>query len=229
MVLIVGVIALLCILIWLIWPHGGAEGFEIQPATARTDEAAAAHVPEGAEGGAAAGVTSDESKKGGEEEGARAEQASTVTVYVSGAVARAGVYELPIGARIDDGVTAAGGLNEEAADGFVNLAAPLQDGQQIHIPTREELLAGAPQPAAAGTEASQGRSQSGIGAAAQLVDINRADPATLETLPGIGPATAQRIIAYREAHGPFSAIEELKQVSGIGEKKYAALLEFICV
>jgi len=148
----------------------------------------------------------------------------TIVVYVTGAVANPGLYTLAGTGRVGDAVQAAGGLSPEAASAVVNLAQPLADGMQIHIPRTDEVekdepdasspLPGASQTANNATPASQ---------SSALVNINTADSATLQTLNGIGPATAQKIIEYRTAHGTFATKEEIKRVSGIGEKKYAAI------
>ena len=103
----------------------------------------------------------------------------------------------------------------------MNLARGLVDGEQIHFPTQEEFDQGA---TSAGTGTSPSSSPT-----SGLVNINTADAATLDTLPGIGPAIAARIIEYRDAHGPFSTTEEIKKVSGIGDAKYADLVSRICV
>ncbi len=126
-----------------------------------------------------------------------------IRVYVCGQVASPGVYTLPEGARAVDAVTAAGGLLPEADECAVNLAEKLSDGMQITVPVKGEA----------------GSASAGNG----KVDINRADAEALQTLPGIGPAKAQAIIAYRTEHGPFSDLNEMKKVPGIGD----ALIEQI--
>lgn len=130
---------------------------------------------------------------------------ATVVVYISGAVAYPDVYRLPRDARVKDAVVAAGGLRSEADTANVNLAAHLTDEQHIHVPTQGDV--------AATTSATAGG----------LIDINAADVAQFDTLPGIGPSLAERIISYRDEHGPFATIEALGDVSGIGP----ALLEKI--
>lgn len=129
-------------------------------------------------------------------------------VHVLGQVARPGVYELRAGARVIDAVAAAGGLTAEADPGGVNLARLLADGEQLLVPAVGE---------AAALAASPGLAPDG------RVDLNTADAATLETLPRIGPAMAQRIIDHRTAHGPFAAADDLLAVSGIGAKTLEAL------
>lgn len=131
--------------------------------------------------------------------------ASPITVYVTGAVAQPGVMlTLPAGSRVFDALQAAGGALPEADLQRVNLAAPLRDGDQIHVPAQESGSAELPTPSGG-----------------NLLDVNQADASALETLPGVGPALAQAIIAYREANGPFRALEDMDGVPGIGP----ALLE----
>lgn len=145
--------------------------------------------------------------------------APTIAVHVSGAVAAPGVYELEEGARVADAVEHAGGFLEGAAENALNLARVLNDGEQVVVPTAEEHAA---QQSAA--EASGGAA--GVGG---KVNINTASVEQLDTLPGVGESTAQKIIADREANGPFSSPEDLKRVSGIGDKKYAELADLITV
>lgn len=145
--------------------------------------------------------------------------APTIAVHVSGAVAAPGVYELEEGARVADAVELAGGFLEGAAENALNLARVLNDGEQVVVPTAEEQAA---QQTAA--EASGGAA--GVG---EKVNINTASAEQLDTLPGVGESTAQKIIADREANGPFSSPEDLKRVSGIGDKKYAELADLITV
>lgn len=145
--------------------------------------------------------------------------APTIAVHVSGAVAAPGVYELEEGARVADSVEHAGGFLEGAAENALNLARVLNDGEQVVVPTAEEHAA---QQSAA--EASGGAA--GVGG---KVNINTASVEQLDTLPGVGESTAQKIIADREANGPFSSPEDLKRVSGIGDKKYAELADLITV
>lgn len=153
-------------------------------------------------------------------ESATQESAATIAVHVSGAVVLPGVYELPEGSRVDDAVAAAGGTTEGAAADALNLARALSDGEQIIVPTVEEQKA-QQQSAASGQGAS--------GGAGGKVNINVASVEQLDTLPGVGEATAQKIIADREENGPFSSPEDLKRVSGIGDKKYAELADLITV
>ena len=139
-----------------------------------------------------------------------------VVVHVAGAVLRPGVQRLPPGSRVIDAVDAAGGLRPDADAGRVNLAAELVDGTQVYVPAVGEAA-----PAGAGGATSM----PGDG----LVDINLADAAALETLPGIGPATAAAIIEHRERNGPFASVDGLLEVRGIGEAKLAQLRDLVRV
>ena len=143
-------------------------------------------------------------------------------VYVTGAVVNPGVYTLTPDNRISDAVLAAGGLTSEAATAVVNLAQPLSDGLHIHIPFLHEVTSNVPVGNSDGLPTSQGVLSS-EGGGDRLVNINTANNEELQTLDGVGPATAQKIIDYRTANGPFQKKEDLKNVSGIGDKKYAAL------
>lgn len=150
-------------------------------------------------------------------------------VHVLGAVASPGVVSLPPGARVEDAVAAAGGLRESARPGDLNLAAPLADGVQIVIgDTRRpggEVRAGE---SGSGAGGGAGSGQAG-GTASATVDLNAATAEQLEGLPGVGPVTAQAILAWRTAHQRFSRVEELQEVDGIGPKTYARLAPLVRV
>lgn len=154
-----------------------------------------------------------------EAEDAGGQVTPTIAVHVSGAVAAPGVYELEEGARVADAVELAGGFLEGAAENALNLARVLNDGEQVVVPTAEEHAAQQAAVESAGGTASLGGK----------VNINTASAEQLDTLPGVGESTAQKIIADREANGPFSSPEDLKRVSGIGDKKYAELADLITV
>ena len=135
-----------------------------------------------------------------------------IVVFVSGEVHSPGVYTLPPGSRIVDAIQAAGGATEKAAIAALNQATLLSDGVQIHMPAEgEEPMPEPPSDSGGGFNAPSTSNGS-------LVHINRADATTLQTLPGIGPALATRIIEHRTANGPFASIEQLKEVKGIGDK-----------
>ena len=141
------------------------------------------------------------------------EEPVTLVVHVDGMVGAPGVYELAEGDRVGDAVTAAGGLSEGADTSSLNLAAPLSDGEKVHVPAEGETAPAAPADASSGG----------------LVNLNTASVEQLDELPGVGEATARAIIEDREANGPFTAPEDLMRVSGIGEKKFAKLEGMVCV
>ena len=166
-------------------------------------------------------VHADEAVAPSSSEPEAVEVKAQVYVYVTGAVENPGVYSLDEGLRVCDAVEAAGGLTEDADASTVNLARVLSDGEHIDLPTKAEVEAALAQGPAGGA--------SGAAAATSLVNINTADASALETLSGVGSATAQAIISAREQNGPFSSIEDLMRVDGIGEKKFAKLKDSICV
>ena len=137
---------------------------------------------------------------------------SAIFVHILGEVARPGLYELRDGDRAIDAVAAAGGFLETADQAQLNLARFVVDGEQIAVPAIGETPAAPP-----------GTSASG------LVNLNTADAATLDTLPRVGPAMAERIIQWREANGRFTAVEDLLNVTGIGEKTFESLKGLVTV
>ncbi len=148
-------------------------------------------------------------------------------VHVVGAVRRPGLYVLPAGARVADAVGKAGGLLGNAADRGANLARPLTDGEQIVIPTQDELESSGARPGAGGTGGTSANTAGTSSSAAGPININTADTALLDTLPGVGPSTAQRIVADREANGPFASVDDLARVTGIGPKKLESLRDLV--
>ncbi|AEF94740.1 competence protein ComEA helix-hairpin-helix repeat protein [Desulfotomaculum nigrificans CO-1-SRB] len=151
-------------------------------------------------------------------------------VHVDGAVEKPGVYKLPPGSRVNDAVAQAVAL-PEADLSALNLAAPLKDGEKLVVARKGEPAnapAVAQQPVRSGAAAGSAApttAQKSTG----LININTASSAELESLPGIGPTLANRIIQHRQANGPFQSIEDLKNVSGIGDKKFADLQHLITV
>ncbi len=148
-------------------------------------------------------------------------------IYISGAVKHPGVITVPAGSLVTDAVEAVGGATEDAALEEINLAAPLADNQHIVVPRYTPTptpQAGRPSTTAAKVEPTTAATPS-----TTLVNLNTATAADLETLPHIGPTLAERIIAYREANGPFRHIEDLKKVEGIGETRYQDIAPFITV
>ena len=156
------------------------------------------------------------------------ETPSTITVYICGCVLNPGVYELPEGSRICDGLDAAGGFAEGADETRINLAGYLRDGDMVFFPGEgEEIPEGAvsaAQPVTTGGAAGVASSTSSA-----LININTASEDTLCSLPGIGSSKAKAIIKYREDNGPFTDISQIMNVSGIGENLYNNIKDLICV
>lgn len=136
-----------------------------------------------------------------------------IYVHILGQVARPGLYALSDGARAVDAVAAAGGFTAQADAAGINLARFLSDGEQIVVPAVGEIPAGA---------------APGVGGDGR-VNLNTADAAALDTLPGIGPATAAKILAWREQNGRFESVEDLLDVGGIGQAKLDALRDLVTV
>ncbi|OMG08762.1 competence protein ComEA [Actinomyces naeslundii] len=153
--------------------------------------------------------------------------AGSVVVHVTGAVIRPGVVTLGEGSRVNDAISAAGGVSPDADTQQLNLARVLTDGEQIRVPRIGEVLPDpAPQSGAAATPgAGTDPGKPGAGSASGTVNINTASASDLEKLPGIGPALAQRIVEYRDSHGPFASVDALTDVPGIGKAKLEALRE----
>jgi competence protein ComEA len=162
--------------------------------------------PAGAQTPASAGGSAATAGSGG----------ADLLVQVAGEVARPGVYRVPAGSRVTDAVARAGGLTRRADQAGVNLVARVQDGQQVIVPRH-----GA---AGAATALGGGAAAGTAGAAATgPISLSSATAAQLDTLDGIGPTLAQRIVDYRQSHGGFSSVDQLRQVEGIGEKRFASL------
>lgn len=141
---------------------------------------------------------------------------SQVVVHVSGAVASPGVVTLPQGARVHEAVEACGGMTGDADQSSVNLARALVDGEQVHVARAEEAPAG------------HRADESFVGSQATCIDLNTASALELEELDGVGPALAGRIVAHREANGPFTALADLDAVSGVGPVLLARIGEGAC-
>ena len=163
-----------------------------------------------------------------------------ITVHVAGAVKNPGVYRLKYGSRINDGLVAAGGATSAANLDVINLATVLNEGEQIYVPKRGEkphVITNRPQAGGVGGAAGAGGAggvggaggAAGVGgatngAALQQININLASVVELEQLPGVGPATAKAIVAYREKFGAFLKVEDLLKVRGIGPAKLSEIL-----
>lgn len=148
-------------------------------------------------------------------------------VYVSGAVVRPGVYTVPAGSRIHEAIQLAGGTTAKADLARINLADWARDAQQIYVPEIGEENPPVPpvrQPAVGG-DTSETKTTTGGG----VININTASVQELQALPGIGPAYAERIVRYRQEHGPFQRVEEITQVKGIGSKTLETIRDSITV
>lgn len=148
---------------------------------------------------------------------AAAATARLLVVDVVGAVRRPGLVRLAEGSRVADAIARAGGLRRGAERAGVNFAAPVSDGQQVVVPQR-------------GAAGAAGAAGAGAGAAAAStgpVSLSSATAEQLDTLPGVGPVTAQKIVAYRQQHGAFRSVDELDAISGIGPSRIANLRSLV--
>ena len=149
-----------------------------------------------------------------------------IVIHITGEVEEEGVIELEKGARISDAIEEAGGTTEEADLSNVNLAYSLSDGQKVKIPNinekDEEIIV-------VEEKAGDNIIIEGNKSKEEKININKAAQTEIETLPGIGPSTALKIITYRNEHGKFKNIEDIKNVSGIGDSKFENIKEYICV
>jgi competence protein ComEA len=153
--------------------------------------------------------------------------AAALAVHVAGAVARPGLYRLPPGSRVADALALAGGKLPRADLDRLNLAARLVDGQKVHVTGRGE-----PVPPGSGAETATGAlagGESGTAAASEPIDLNAADLAALDSLPGVGPATARAILEERAKRGGFRSTRDLLRVPGIGEGRFARLKDRVRV
>ncbi|TFD72294.1 hypothetical protein E3T48_15350 [Cryobacterium fucosi] len=171
-------------------------------------------------GAAGGGASSGAAAPGANSPDPTSAPGAIIFVHVLGAVRRPGLFELSAGARVMDAVAAAGGLTETADPAGTNLARRLSDGEQLYLPQVGEVPAGPP-------PASGGAGPAGGAASGQKVNLNTATVAELDTLPRIGPLMAQRIIDYREANGPFAAVDDLRSVTGIGDKTFEGLKDLV--
>ena len=151
--------------------------------------------------------------------------AGVVVVHVVGQVKHPGVRRLPVGSRVTDALEAAGGATRKADLGRLNLARVLVDGEQVRVPAPGDPVDPSAPSGPGGTGG--GSAGGGSGGAGAPVSLNTADLVALDTLPGVGPVLAQRIVDWRTAHGRFTSVDELGEVSGIGEKLLAQLTPLV--
>lgn len=153
-------------------------------------------------------------------------QRGFAVVQVAGEVHRPGVYRVRAGQRVNDAVRMAGGATPRADLAGVNLAAKVEDGRQVIVPARTAAATGA---AGEGARASGGTAGSPPTTGSAPLNLNTATEQQLDELEGVGPATARKIVAYRQQHGGFRSVSELDQVPGIGPKRLAALKDLLSV
>ena len=149
------------------------------------------------------------------------EEKEYIKIHITGQVKIPGIIELEYGARISDAIEKAGGLTEFASLKNVNLAYKLEDGQKLYIPTTEEDVESVLMEN--GENIIQNTNLSGK---SKMININKANESELEEIPGVGPSMASKIVNYRKENGEFKNIEDLKNISGIGEKKFETMREY---
>lgn len=145
-------------------------------------------------------------------------EVSLLIVDVGGAVKNPAVVELESDSRVDDAINAAGGLTDDADISEINRAAVIEDGQKIYIPFKGSAVASAGSESGSTGEANSGK-----------VNLNLADSTALQTLNGVGPVTAEKIIRYRKKHNGFKKLTDLKKIDGIGDKTYEKLKDYVCL
>lgn len=214
-VLFLLVVVLIAQLIWGIFAVPGIEGNESSLVVEHSTEESDSQVGSG---------NDDESDS--DQDVTSGKSNTVIYVHVAGAVKNPGLYELTQGARVQDAIESAGGMADDALEESINLARVVSDGEQIVVMSKSEESSSSGGEAGISSNAS---SSSSGGIVAGKVNINRATADEFTTLQGIGEATAAKIIAYRESNGSFKSIEDIKNVSGIGDKKFEAIKDAITV
>ena len=169
-------------------------------------------------------ITSNEDQQGAEKSQDDDQEQAEIFVHLSGAVNKPGVLTLSEGTRVYEALEMAGGLEPDAVSYGINMARTLRDEEQIHIPRDGEV-----QTSPVSNTNSTMQSMGGGTGQSGLININTADSAALQTLTGIGPSTAEKILDYRQSSGPFRSIEQIKEVNGIGDKTYEKFKDKICI
>lgn len=168
-------------------------------------------------------VQEDEKEKGSIQSDKQPELSEKIMVDVKGQIKQPGVYQATTGERVIDVISRAGGLTDKAEQGMVNFAEHVKDEMIIYIPAKGEEGHSSP-------ITSPGNPASLVGSQNEAkININKADETELQNLPGIGPAKAAAIIEYRNTSGPFKAVEDLKNISGIGDKTFEKLKDLIAI
>lgn len=152
-----------------------------------------------------------------------------VYVHVAGSVMRPGICKLEAGARVAQAIEAAGGFSEDAATESVNLARTVEDGEQIVVASTDALASAGEAGGMPGVQADTATAPQASAASESKVNINTASEAELQTITGIGPSKAAKIIAYRESNGMFKTVDDLINVSGIGQKTLESIRDQVCV
>jgi competence protein ComEA len=220
----VALLAVVIVVVALAWPRGEVSdlGVAVSGGAPAGQNVGVDGAPDGAlagepdEGGSGGGAAEGRSADEGAPDGGTVATDGTggeVVVHVVGEVAEPGLVTLPAGSRVADAVEAAGGPTDDADLSAVNLARDVVDGEQVLVPAPGQAV---PAPADATTGASGGPGAGGAGGTGGQVPLNTADATALMELPGVGPVLAERIIAWRDENGPFTSVEELTEVSGIG-------------
>ena len=158
------------------------------------------------------------------------EEQAKIVVHITGAVQNEGIVSLDENSRVADAVEAAGGLKDDADMSKINLAYILEDGMKLKIPSVNDVEDSEEDKKLTNDESVvESIPESNVKSGTSIVNINKANQTELETLPGIGPSIALKIINYRNENGKFSSIEDLKKVSGIGDNKFENIKSYICV
>ena len=179
-------------------------------------------------------ILEETTQKSKTEKDTQLEEKPEIIIYITGEVNKEGVYSLPEGARIADAIEQAEGLTEEAYTENINLAYVLEDGMKIKIPNKNEMQDQTDMQITTDNSAYM-TTESGISIeetqtkTSQKVNINIASQQELETLTGIGPSIASKIVEYRKQNGNFKVVEDIKNVSGIGDSKFEGIKDEICV
>jgi competence protein ComEA len=185
--------------------------------------------PQEAQAVVLAPVAASPSAQGAEAASPAASPTPDVLVYVCGAVRTPGVVRLPAGARVTDALQLAGGPTAKAELAAVNLAAQVTDGQQILVPERGAVAVATAPSSSGSSSGATGATSAGGATPGSLININTASLEELDSLDGVGPSTAQKIIDYRTENGGFKTIDEIKEVPGIGDAKFASMQDSITV
>lgn len=157
------------------------------------------------------------------------EKPSKITVYITGAVSNPGVFTLDSGKRLDDAIKMAGGVTNNADLNRINLAMNIEDSQHYIIPKIGENTSVESTAQGENSSVQQANIASNSTNSSAKININSADEKTLESIPGVGPSTSKKIVDYRNKEGKFNSIEDIKNVTGIGDKKFENMKEYIDV